>query len=735
MNPADAPVEAAQADADAPRLMADGVRRADRLIVKLRDGLHVRSRLGTLTDFGSGGLRSAQARLDALAASGLSWRAAYEWVGEAKLEQMRRNAEHTLGRPMPDQNLTFLVDVPANLDAHITAAKLRALPQVEWVIFQTIAPPAPGSVETGVPNLVANQGYRGPAPAGIGATQVAPLPGGTGAGIVVADIEYSWNLAHQDLPASVTIVGSSGIDPFNDTNHGTAVLGQLASRDNALGTTGLSPDVGLVVSPANLACCGYSPAAAINSAAAVLSPGDVILIEQQTFGPNWPGGGSSFGLVPSEWNIAVYNAVVTAVGNHISVVAAAGNGSQNLDDPIYSTGNGGHWPFLPQNDSGAIIVGAGAWAGASSPRLRLFFSNFGATVDLQGWGERVTTTGYGDAYSAQGANLFFTNTFGGTSSASPIVASSVALLQSIVQANTGSVLTPAQVRQFLRTTGTPQAGTQQIGPLPNVFAAAQAVLGSQFPDPGAFSLVSPASGATAVPRPVSLSWSPSTLVSTYRLVVDNDANFSSPIVNDPTLISTSYVIPDALTAPFTTYYWKVEATNVSGTTPATPASASFTTVNAPPGLFELTAPPNNSITTTSTPTLSWQAAAGVLTYTLVLSESFDLSSPIINTSGLTQTQLLVGPGLLRDQTQYYWAVTAVNGAGTRPSTPVSASFLVSLPPCLGDANGDRAVNFTDISSVLANWGGTGPAGDASRDGAVNFLDISTVLSNWGTVCP
>ena len=49
-------------------------------------------------------------------------------------------------------------------------------------------------------------------------------------------------------------------------------------------------------------------------------------------------------------------------------------------------------------DSGAIIVGAGgSGAGGScqAARTRMSFSNYGRRVDLQGWGECVTTTGYG----------------------------------------------------------------------------------------------------------------------------------------------------------------------------------------------------------------------------------------------------------------------------------------------------------------------------------------------------
>ncbi len=60
-------------------------------------------------------------------------------------------------------------------------------------------------------------------------------------------------------------------------------------------------------------------------------------------------------------------------------------------------------------------------------------------------------------------------------------------------------------------------------------------------------------------------------------------------------------------------------------------------------------------------------------------------------------------------------------------------------PCMGDANGDRAITFADITSVLENWGAqypeaTGP-GDANHDGTVTFSDATSVLEHWGAACP
>lgn len=58
------------------------------------------------------------------------------------------------------------------------------------------------------------------------------------------------------------------------------------------------------------------------------------------------------------------------------------------------------------------------------------------------------------------------------------------------------------------------------------------------------------------------------------------------------------------------------------------------------------------------------------------------------------------------------------------------------PPCSGDANGDRIVNFADLNIVLSNFGQSGPSvpGDVTGDGVVNFADLNLVLSFFGTSC-
>jgi hypothetical protein len=261
-------------------------------------------------------------------------------------------------------------------------------------------------------------------------------------------------------------------DPFADNNHGTSVVGVLVSDDNTWGTTGICKG-------ASLKTCGcfygsptqsWNMAGAISLSTQAMQPGDVILLEQQ-----WDYMGGN-GYVPVEWAplttptaqtlTAVYAAIQNAVGMGIHVVEAGGNGGVDTDNMTW------------YGDSGAIIVGAGgAYIGGTYPNgdlQKLWYSSYGSRFNLQGWGENVVTTGSGDLYSAEGVNRWYTSSFSGTSSASPMVAGAVACLVGWYAQNVSTTpLTPAMVRSTLIATGTAQAlsPSGNIGPRPDLAAA------------------------------------------------------------------------------------------------------------------------------------------------------------------------------------------------------------------------------------------------------------------------
>ncbi|MGP1308945.1 MAG: matrixin family metalloprotease [Phycisphaerales bacterium] len=67
---------------------------------------------------------------------------------------------------------------------------------------------------------------------------------------------------------------------------------------------------------------------------------------------------------------------------------------------------------------------------------------------------------------------------------------------------------------------------------------------------------------------------------------------------------------------------------------------------------------------------------------------------------------------------------------------IEAFSCVDVIVCEGDTNGDNLINFTDLNTVLANFGdsGAGVPGDVNGDELVNFTDLNIVLANFGETC-
>ena len=63
-------------------------------------------------------------------------------------------------------------------------------------------------------------------------------------------------------------------------------------------------------------------------------------------------------------------------------------------------------------------------------------------------------------------------------------------------------------------------------------------------------------------------------------------------------------------------------------------------------------------------------------------------------------------------------------------------YFHRLDNCPGDVNGDRVVDLSDLSQVLADfgaWSGS-PAGDVNNDGVVDLADLAEVLALFGNDC-
>ena len=440
-------------------------------------------------------------------------------VAPGKLLEMEREAARTPWRPFNSLTQYWRVDLrdrPEPIEE--LAKRFQRLAGVELAYAEMIV--SDPVVNAADDPFSGQQNYLDAAPTGIDARWAWTQAGGEGQGVGIVDLEQGWRLGHEDFAGKApTLIFNQNRDGTGGYvgNHGTAVLGVMAADDSTRGVVGIAPTVAsLRVTSHWDGATQLHVADALVAALPTMAAGHILLLEVQR--------GAL--LLPTETDVGDFDATRLATARGVIVVAAAGNGNNDLD--AWTDGAGrfrlrrGHADF---RDSGAIMVGA-----ALSPLVngnshaRAGFSNFGSRIDCYGWGENVTTCGYGDLTPMAGIDASYTATFNGTSSASPVVVGAATLTQSMYRQATGTMLSPGQMRAILSNAanGTPQSATVagNIGVMPNLRHIGQVALGL-VPD---VYLRDSAGDTGAVPSGGTLSTSPDVIVRPTQ-VADPTAEF------------------------------------------------------------------------------------------------------------------------------------------------------------------------------------------------------------------
>jgi len=223
--------------------------------------------------------------------------------------------------------------------------------------------------------------------------------------------------------------------------------------------------------------------------------------------------------------------------------------------------------------------------------------------------------------------------------------------------------------------------------------------------PGVVSLITPADTGTVGDNTPFLDWNPASYANEYQIQLDNNSNFSSPII-DTTTASTFYTAPSLGDG---TYYWRVRGLNTI--TPCNewgPWSAewSFIVDTMAPTAPTLVTPANGSTSTDTTPTFDWNASGGSpFLYQIQVDNDSNFSSPVIDELILDPTTEYTPLSVLAEDT-YYWRVRARDDVHNWSNWSSVWSVIIDICPAPGTVTLVAPTNGTATAdnTPYLDWG-------------------------------
>lgn len=392
---------------------------------------------------------------------------------EEQYAEMIARAEQKSGIDQVDLFSFYCFRLPAPAaDPRALLADILKAPEVEVAYYDGIPYPTTCTDAGGVtPNYRPNQTYHDPAPVGVDADYAWATfgedvtDGATATWTAVIEWGTTFMATHEDFTTVVMGTPEEAADTLN--YHGTAVAGIVgACEENNVGIVGFTADQAI----------HYYSVTALASIADVYTRVNSQLIEGEYTTGSWayfadplppgqtcPCNPGQNGHVPAEYVPATKTAIANGIALGIHYLESAGNGCTNLDSPTF--GNTFRW----STDTGAMIIGG---IESTAPHDAICYTCYGERVTLNAWSENIVTLGYGTLRTGSGRREYYSNSFGGTSGAGPIVAGCGGVLNNIYRSiNAGANISPTTLRSWLASGGTPPGTTPgNIGVMPNLFA-------------------------------------------------------------------------------------------------------------------------------------------------------------------------------------------------------------------------------------------------------------------------
>jgi subtilisin family serine protease len=263
--------------------------------------------------------------------------------------------------------------------------------------------------------------------------------GATGYGATVRHLDFGVYKNHENL-SKITVINSR--PESEDCDHGTASTGCIAATSGNFGVSGIAHNCQFY----------FYDTGDIDKIVRDSQPGDIVGLDIQ-----FQAGDD---LIPVIDNKSWWDKIKTLSDRGVTVILAAGNGGLDLSKRGVINDYG---------DCGGILAGACY----HNTGRRCDFSNYGHSTSLvNSWGDwSVCTTGYGDLQNMAGNNRDYTDSYAGTSSATPLSVGAAAVMQGYAIRTYGTYYNNLDFRKIFSNTGYTEGVVDKIGTRPNLESA------------------------------------------------------------------------------------------------------------------------------------------------------------------------------------------------------------------------------------------------------------------------
>ena len=173
--------------------------------------------------------------------------------------------------------------------------------------------------------------------------------------------------------------------------------------------------------------------------------------------------------------------------------------------------------------------------------------------------------------------------------------------------------------------------------------------------PDAPTLMAPLNGSLINDHTPNFDWSDNATV--YKLLVDDNADFTHPMIREDSLTVSEYTPNVPLIDK--TYFWRVQAMDRVGNWGYWSEPLCFTIDTRGPDAPTLIAPPNESTFNDNMPDFDW--SNGAAAYNLLVADNADFTHPMIREDSLIHSEYSLETPL-PDET-YYWKVQSMDDVG------------------------------------------------------------------------